>query len=162
MLFRIYNLQKYTRLSNKRIFIFIDVQNGMEASSSAIQSARSIELVELVGDTSSQTSAAPETTVTCLADDILAARRLLFASHLFAQFAEVTFQFCITLFLSATTNYSSFVLISTYGFSLQHAGNLLFGGQTSPSTTHPKPLSRGRYARVSARRPRTGLLKFEL
>lgn len=43
------------------------------------------------------------------------ARRLLFVSHLFSQFSEVAWQFCLILFLAAFSNYSSLILVSTYG-----------------------------------------------
>lgn len=47
--------------------------------------------------------------------DLTKARRLLYVSHLFAQFSEVSWQFALTLFLAAFTNYQSLVLVSTYG-----------------------------------------------
>lgn len=43
------------------------------------------------------------------------ARRLLYLSHLFSQFSEVAWQFCLILFLAAFANYSSLILVSTYG-----------------------------------------------
>lgn len=43
------------------------------------------------------------------------ARRLLYLSHLFNQFSENAWQFCIVLFLAAFSNYESLVLVSTYG-----------------------------------------------
>jgi solute carrier family 40 (iron-regulated transporter), member 1 len=43
------------------------------------------------------------------------ARRLLYTSHLFAQFSEVSWQFCLILFMAAFTNYQSLILVSTYG-----------------------------------------------
>ena len=45
------------------------------------------------------------------------ARRLLYVSHLFSQFSEVSWQFCLTLFLAAFTDYSSLILVSTYGLT---------------------------------------------
>ena len=48
--------------------------------------------------------------------DINRARNLLYVSHLFAQFSEVSWQFCLVLFLAAFTDYKSVVLVSTYGF----------------------------------------------
>lgn len=43
------------------------------------------------------------------------ARKLLYTTHLFAQFSDVAWQFCLILFLAAFTNYKSFMLVSTYG-----------------------------------------------
>ncbi|CAJ1895513.1 unnamed protein product [Cylindrotheca closterium] len=43
------------------------------------------------------------------------ARKLLYFSHLFDQFSEGTWQFCLVLFLAAFSNYESLVLVSTYG-----------------------------------------------
>lgn len=43
------------------------------------------------------------------------ARRLLYVSHLFSQFSEVAWQFCLILFLAAFANYGSLILVSTYG-----------------------------------------------
>lgn len=48
---------------------------------------------------------------------ILLARRLLYLSHLFAQFSEVAWQFCNALFLAAITDYQSLILVSTYGIA---------------------------------------------
>jgi hypothetical protein len=48
-------------------------------------------------------------------EDLKQARRLLYTSHLFAQASEVSWQFCLVLFLSALTNYESLALVSTYG-----------------------------------------------
>ncbi|KAL3942567.1 MAG: hypothetical protein SGBAC_003277, partial [Bacillariaceae sp.] len=48
-------------------------------------------------------------------DEINHARKLLYFSHLFDQFSEGTWQFCLVLFLAAFSNYESLVLISTYG-----------------------------------------------
>ena len=49
------------------------------------------------------------------------ARRLLYISHLFAQFSEVSWQFAVVLFLAACTHYQSLVLVSTYGIVVQLA-----------------------------------------
>ena len=46
------------------------------------------------------------------------ARRLLYCSHFFAQFSEVSWQFSVALFLAACTNYQSLALVSTYGIAL--------------------------------------------
>lgn len=43
------------------------------------------------------------------------ARRILYISHLFAQFADGAWQFSLVLFLAAFTNYESLLLVSTYG-----------------------------------------------
>lgn len=43
------------------------------------------------------------------------ARKLLYFSHLFDQFSEGTWQFCLVLFLAAFSNFESLVLVSTYG-----------------------------------------------
>ncbi|CAJ1895553.1 unnamed protein product [Cylindrotheca closterium] len=48
-------------------------------------------------------------------DEINHARKLLYFSHLFDQFSEGTWQFCLVLFLAAFSNFESLVLISTYG-----------------------------------------------
>ncbi len=58
----------------------------------------------------SQEIASPEQ---CLAR----ARRLLYISHLFAQFSEIAWQFCLVLFLAAFTNYESLFLVSTFGLT---------------------------------------------
>lgn len=42
-------------------------------------------------------------------------RRLLYVSHLFNQFSNKTWQFCLVLFLVAFCNYESLVLVSSYG-----------------------------------------------
>ena len=47
-------------------------------------------------------------------DRLKYARRLLYVSHLFSQFSEVAWQFCLILFLAAFSNYS-LILVSTYG-----------------------------------------------
>lgn len=43
------------------------------------------------------------------------ARRILYASHAFAQASEISWQFCLTIFLAAFTNYRSLFLVSSYG-----------------------------------------------
>lgn len=43
-------------------------------------------------------------------------RRFLYLSHLFAQFSEGAWQFCLILFLAAFANYNSLILVSSYGF----------------------------------------------
>ena len=48
-------------------------------------------------------------------DALNGARRLLYISHLFATGSEVAWQFCLIFFLAAFTNYTSLVLVSTYG-----------------------------------------------
>lgn len=48
-------------------------------------------------------------------DRLRHARRLLYVSHLFSQFSEVAWQFCLILFLAAFCNYNSLILVSTYG-----------------------------------------------
>jgi hypothetical protein len=45
------------------------------------------------------------------------ARRLLYVSHFFSQFSENAWQFCLILFLAAFANYSSLILVSTYGLT---------------------------------------------
>jgi solute carrier family 40 (iron-regulated transporter), member 1 len=48
--------------------------------------------------------------------DILRRTRLwLYTSHLFAQFSDNLWQFCLVLFLAAFSNYESLMLVSTYG-----------------------------------------------
>lgn len=54
---------------------------------------------------------------TSIIDRLNHARRLLYVSHLFSQFSEVSWQFCLILFLAAFTNYSSLILVSTYGLT---------------------------------------------
>lgn len=46
------------------------------------------------------------------------ARKLLYISHLFAQFSEAAWQFSVAIFLAACTNYQSLILVSTYGIAL--------------------------------------------
>lgn len=53
--------------------------------------------------------------------EALHARRLLYLSHSFAQSSEVAWQFCLTIFLAAFTNYQSLLLVSTYGFTTRLA-----------------------------------------
>jgi len=48
-------------------------------------------------------------------ENLIEARNLLYTSHFFAQASEVSWQFCLVLFLSAFTNYESLALVSTYG-----------------------------------------------
>jgi Ferroportin1 (FPN1) len=43
------------------------------------------------------------------------ARRLLYASHFSSQFSQQTWEFGLTLFLAAFTDYKSLLLVSTYG-----------------------------------------------
>ncbi len=43
------------------------------------------------------------------------AQLLLYISHFIATFAELGWQFCLTLFLAALTNFQSFTLVATYG-----------------------------------------------
>ena len=52
-----------------------------------------------------------------IADCLKHARRLLYVSHLFSQFSENAWQFCLILFLAAFTNYGSLILVSTYGLT---------------------------------------------
>ena len=56
---------------------------------------------------------------------LLYARRLLYVSHLFAQFSEVSWQFCLTIFLAALFNYQSLFLVATYGLTTGTAVTLL-------------------------------------
>jgi hypothetical protein len=46
---------------------------------------------------------------------LVRARRLLYLSHLFNQFSENAWQFCLVLFLAAFSNYESLILVSSYG-----------------------------------------------
>lgn len=59
------------------------------------------------------------------------ARRLLYVSHFFAQFSEISWQFCLTIFLAALTNYKSLILVATYGLTTGIAVTLL--GSTTGS-----------------------------
>ena len=45
------------------------------------------------------------------------ARRILYLSHTMAQLADVTWQFSITIFMSAYTNFTSLFLVSSYGIT---------------------------------------------
>jgi iron-regulated transporter 1 len=51
-------------------------------------------------------------------DTLSHARNLLYVSHFFAQFSEVSWQFSVAIFLSACTNYQSLILVSSYGMAL--------------------------------------------
>jgi hypothetical protein len=42
------------------------------------------------------------------------ARWLLYISHMFNQFSEQAWQFCVALFLAAFTNNRSWILVSSY------------------------------------------------
>jgi iron-regulated transporter 1 len=70
--------------------------------------------VEKIPSTGFETVSMPTEESTII---ILHARRLLYVSHFFAQFSEVSWQFCLTLFLAATTDYQSLILVSTYGIA---------------------------------------------
>lgn len=48
-------------------------------------------------------------------DNLNNARWLLYVSHLFNQFSEQSWQFCLAIFLSAFTNYESLILVTSYG-----------------------------------------------
>eukprot|EP00816_Leptocylindrus_hargravesii_P011921 CAMPEP_0196823978 /NCGR_PEP_ID=MMETSP1362-20130617/89905_1 /TAXON_ID=163516 /ORGANISM="Leptocylindrus danicus, Strain CCMP1856" /LENGTH=420 /DNA_ID=CAMNT_0042204063 /DNA_START=211 /DNA_END=1470 /DNA_ORIENTATION=- len=50
-----------------------------------------------------------------LRQKLTGARRILYASHAFAQTSEISWQFCLTIFLAAFTNYQSLFLVSSYG-----------------------------------------------
>lgn len=63
-----------------------------------------------------------------LVSEMQHARRLLYISYFFNQFSENAWQFCLVLFLAASSNYESFVLVSTYGIVSQ-----LFVCTISPS-----------------------------
>lgn len=56
------------------------------------------------------------------------ARRILYFSHCFAQAAEISWQFCLTMFLAAFTDYSSLFLVSSYGL-LSGLAILFTGGK---------------------------------
>ena len=51
-------------------------------------------------------------------EHVLAARRLLYVSHFFAQFSEVAWQFGLAIFLAACTHYRSMILVSSYGLTV--------------------------------------------
>jgi iron-regulated transporter 1 len=46
---------------------------------------------------------------------LVRARRLLYLSHLFNQFSENAWQFCLVLFLASFSNYESLILVCSYG-----------------------------------------------
>ena len=48
-------------------------------------------------------------------NDLDHARLLLYLSHLFNQFSEQSWQFCVALFLAAFTNNTSLILVTSYG-----------------------------------------------
>ena len=48
-------------------------------------------------------------------NNLYRARRILYFSHCFAQLAEIAWQFCLTMFLAAFTDFSSLFLVSSYG-----------------------------------------------
>jgi solute carrier family 40 (iron-regulated transporter), member 1 len=56
------------------------------------------------------------------------ARRLLYTSHLFAQFSEKSWQFCLILFMAAFANYESLILVSTYGL-VSNGSVCIFSGK---------------------------------
>lgn len=64
----------------------------------------------------------------CRASLLARARRLLYTSHLFAQFSEVAWQFCLILFLAAFANYKSLILVSSYGL-ISNGSVFLFGAK---------------------------------
>ena len=51
-------------------------------------------------------------------NDLQTARRILYVSHIFAQFSEQAWQFALILFLAAFGHYQSMVLVSTYGLTV--------------------------------------------
>jgi len=61
--------------------------------------------------------------------DLDRARLLLYVSHFFAQFSERAWQFSLTLFLAAFTDYESLALVSTYGL-LQGLSMCMLGATT--------------------------------
>jgi len=68
------------------------------------------------------------------------ARKLLYISHLVSKFAELGWQFCLILFLTALTNYKSIVLVSSYGL---FAGTLIcLTGPSAGSLIDRKELKR--------------------
>jgi hypothetical protein len=74
------------------------------------------------------------------ASDILAkARRLLYLSHVFNQFSEIAWQFCLVLFLAAFSNYKSLMLVSTYGL-LSGLSVFLFGSTAGRFIDHANRL----------------------
>lgn len=77
-----------------------------------------VEMEALVtSDGPSKETEKPQTT-TIPTNTLSYARKLLYLSHFFAQFSEVSWQFSVTIFLSACTNYQSLILVSTYGIAL--------------------------------------------
>lgn len=56
------------------------------------------------------------------------ARRYLYVSHLFSQFSEVAWQFCLILFLAAFANYKSLILVSSYGL-VSNGSVCIFGAK---------------------------------
>lgn len=74
------------------------------------------------------------------AAEILAkARRLLYLSHVFNQFSEIAWQFCLVLFLAAFSNYKSLMLVSTYGL-LSGLSVFLFGSTAGRFIDHANRL----------------------
>jgi hypothetical protein len=74
------------------------------------------------------------------AAEVLAkARRLLYLSHVFSQFSEIAWQFCLVLFLAAFSNYKSLMLVSTYGL-LSGLSVFLFGSTAGRFIDHANRL----------------------
>jgi iron-regulated transporter 1 len=78
-----------------------------------------IPLTAIAGKTPSTGSELESISMTSEVSTVIVnyARRLMYVSHFFAQFSEVSWQFCLTLFLAASTDYQSLILVSTYGIA---------------------------------------------
>jgi len=92
-------------------------ENGIASVESHHVNEQSSLLPQTKGDNDGPTQTDVATLPAAATDEeVLAhARRLLYVSHLFAQFSEVAWQFCLILFLAAFCNYKSLILVSSYG-----------------------------------------------
>jgi hypothetical protein len=80
-----------------------------------------------------------ERSSTDAAEVLAKARRLLYLSHVFNQFSETAWQFCLVLFLAAFSNYKSLMLVSTYGL-LSGLAVFLFGSTAGRFIDHANRL----------------------
>ena len=93
-------------------------RNGVGGTATTqLENGECTESSPLIPTTESSSSSAEHIHSNKSTDVVLGkARRMLYVSHLFAQFSENAWQFCIILFLAAFSNYKSLILVSTYGF----------------------------------------------
>lgn len=78
---------------------------------------RNSEVTPLLITNASTVSSVGEANTDSTQDALRKARRLLYVSHSASQFSEQSWQFGLILFLAAFTNYTSLILVSSYGLA---------------------------------------------